>query len=57
MKNYIILCKEKDHQNITMFSNLTFTQADRLIPKLKKDGASSIQLRKLAIGRSSVLVG
>lgn len=54
--NYIILCKEKDNQNITMFSGMSFSQAGRKMKELQKDGASNIQLRKQTIGASSVKV-
>jgi hypothetical protein len=56
MKSYIVLCKEKDSKVITMFSNLTFTQANRHMAKLRKEGASNLQLRKLTHGMSSVLL-
>lgn len=57
MKKYLVLAKEKDNKNITMFSGLTHKQAERKIKELKKDGASNIQLRVTTIGASSVLVG
>jgi len=56
MKNYLVLCKEKDSKVITMFSNMTYNEASGLMFKLKKEGASNIQLRKLTIGMSSVLL-
>lgn len=57
MKKYQVLCKEKDSKNITLFTNMTYKQAERKIKDLKKDGASNIQLRVTTIGASSVLVG
>lgn len=57
MKKYQVLCKERDNKNITLFTNMTYKQAERKIKELKKDGASNIQLRVTTIGASSVLVG
>ena len=56
MKNYIILCKEKDSMVITMFSGMTHGMAVKKMSSLQKDGASGIQLRKQTIGASSVKV-
>jgi hypothetical protein len=56
MKNYIILCKEKDLTVITMFSGMTYGMAVKKMRSLQKDGASSIQLRKQTIGASSVKI-
>lgn len=56
MNRYVIVCKEKDNNKITMFSNLSFKQAERKLLNLKKEGATNIQLRIRTIGASSVLV-
>ena len=56
MNKFIILCKEKDHTNLTMFHGLSARQAQRKVKDLKKHGASQIQLRVATRGLSSVLV-
>lgn len=57
MNKFIVLCKEKDKNTITMYSGMTYTQAERKLKEVKKDGAMNIQLRMVTKGASSVLVG
>lgn len=57
MEKFIVLCKEKDKSTITMYSGMTYTQAERKLKEVKKEGAVNIQLRMVTKGLSSTLVG
>jgi len=56
MKDYVIICKEKDSMVITMFSGMTHGMAVKKMNSLQKDGAVNIQLRKQTFGASSVRI-
>lgn len=57
MNKFLVLCKEKDKSTVTMYSGMTYSQAERKLKEVKKEGVVNVQLRMVTKGLSSTLVG